>query len=54
MTTIETKEKQVINITNIVFDDKLKEFIMKTKKRFDLSGLSLMSSKTLNDVLELQ
>lgn len=54
MTTIETKEKQVINITNIVFDDKLKEFIMKTKERVDLSGLSLMSSKTIDDVLELQ
>ncbi len=54
MTTIETKEKQVINITNIVFDDKLKEFIMKTKERFDLSGLALMSSKTIDDVLELQ
>jgi hypothetical protein len=54
MTTIETKEKQVINITNIVFDDKLKEFIMKTKERFDLTGLSLMSSKTINYVLELQ
>ena len=53
MTTIETKEKQVINITNIVFDDKLKEFIMKTKERVDLSGLSLMSSKTIDDVLEL-
>ena len=54
MTTIETKEKQVINITNIVFDDKLKEFIMKTKERVDLSGLALMSSKTIDDVLELQ
>ena len=54
MTTIETKEKQVINITNIVFDDKLKEFIMKTKERVDLSGLALLSSKTIDDVLELQ
>ena len=54
MTTIETKEKQVINITNIVFDDKLKEFIMKTKEGMDLTGLSLMSSKTIDDVLELQ
>lgn len=54
MTTIETKQKHVINITNIVFDDKLKEFIMKTKERVDLSGLSLMSSKTIDDVLELQ
>lgn len=54
MTTIETKQKQVINITNIVFDDKLKEFIMKTKERVDLSGLALLSSKTIDDVLELQ
>jgi hypothetical protein len=45
MITIETKDNVVINITNIVFNDKLKDFIIKTKKQINI--IALISSTTI-------
>ena len=52
MTTIKSK-KQTINLTTVVFDEKLKRFILDAKNRVDLT--SLFSSKSKHaDMLDTQ
>ena len=48
MTTIQSNN-QTINLTTINFDEKLKEFILETKKRVDLTSLNC-SKIDYNDI----
>ena len=52
MTTIQSNN-QTINLTTINFDEKLKEFILETKKRVDLTSLNC-SKIDYNDILNTQ
>ena len=52
MTTIETKN-HTVNLTTIVFDEKLKNFILKAKKNVDLTSL-FTSKSTVDDILDTQ